>query len=377
MWDQLPELILTEIFRHLNSRDRANLGEVCKSWKHAVSSPILWRSVTVLIDRDLRGELPLAKELAVKYGQHMRRLELAWSRPYVIPRETRFARNIQAEAGADFLNVIRTKDVQLKELILADWVFSCKWGNRGKLLCALANFLGCQHKLETLDLMNANLGVSDVLRILGSAVRASGDRLASLDLRGAFREWQAPHSNPRYLRLLGRLGALATLRLDYPALSDSVLNALTSAAPSALRILHISVRDSDSRQHTITNRAWHELAVACPKLTVSYTIAEVMLQLRNNRELLDDLLVSLLVRCKQLTQLQYDGVLRSLDTLRDICELQTASKTCFQRIHVKPRNVSSHNRAILDDIGYQYDHKMVQQGVDFCIEDPASVLIFH
>ncbi|XP_046428494.1 F-box only protein 39-like isoform X2 [Neodiprion fabricii] len=377
MWDQLPELILTEIFRHLNSRDRANLGEVCKSWKHAMSSPILWRSVTVLIDRDLRGELPLAKELAVKYGQYMRRLELAWSRPYVIPRETRFARNIQSEAGADFLNVIRTKDVQLKELILADWVFSCKWGNRGKLLCAVANFLGYQHNLETLNLLNANLGVSDVLRILGSAVRASGNRLESLDLRGAFREWQAPHSNPRYLRLLGRLRALATLKLDYPALSDSALHALASAVPLALRTLHISVRDSDSRQHTIANTAWHELAVACPKLTVSYTIAEVMLQLRNNRELLDDLLVSLLVRCKQLTQLQYDGVLRSLDTLRDICELQTASKTCFQRIHVKPRNVSSHNRAILDDIGYQYDHKMVQQGVDFCIEDPASVLIFH
>ncbi|XP_046485548.1 F-box only protein 39 isoform X2 [Neodiprion pinetum] len=377
MWDQLPELILTEIFRHLNSRDRANLGEVCKSWKHAMSSPILWRSVTVLIDRDLRGELPLAKELAVKYGQYMRRLELAWSRPYVIPRETRFARNIQSEAGADFLNVIRTKDVQLKELILADWVFSCKWGNRGKLLCALANFLGYQHNLETLNLLNANLGVSDVLRILGSAVRASGNRLESLDLRGAFREWQAPHSNPRYLRLLGRLRALATLKLDYPALSDGALNALASAVPLALRTLHISVRDSDSRQHTIANTAWHELAIACPKLTVSYTIAEVMLQLRNNRELLDDLLVSLLVRCKQLTQLQYDGVLRSLDTLRDICELQTASKTCFQRIHVKPRNVSSHNRAILDDIGYQYDHKMVQQGVDFCIEDPASVLIFH
>ncbi|XP_046618470.1 F-box only protein 39-like isoform X2 [Neodiprion virginianus] len=377
MWDQLPELILTEIFRHLNSRDRANLGEVCKSWKHAMSSPILWRSVTILIDRDLRGELPLAKELAVKYGQHMRRLELAWSRPYVIPRETRFARNIQSEAGADFLDVIRTKDVQLKELILADWVFSCKWGNRGKLLCALANFLGYQHNLETLNLLNANLGVSDVLRILGSAVRASGNCLESLDLRGAFREWQAPHSNPRYLRLLGRLRALATLKLDYPALSDGALNALASAVPLALRTLHISVRDSDSRQHTIANTAWHELAVACPKLTVSYTIAEVMLQLRNNRELLDDLLVSLLVHCKQLTQLQYDGVLRSLDTLRDICELQTASKTCFQRIHVKPRNVSSHNRAILDDIGYQYDHKMVQQGVDFCIEDPASVLIFH
>lgn len=49
----------------------------------------------------------------------------------------------------------------------------------------------------------------------------------------------------------------------------------------------------------------------------------------------------------------------------------------FRKIHVKPRNVSVHNRAVLDDIGYQYDHKMSQQGVDFRIEDPASVLIFY
>lgn len=77
---------------------------------------------------------------------------------------------------------------------------------------------------------------------------------------------------PRYLRLLGRLRALSTLRLDYPALSDDVLKALASAAPMVLRTLHISVRDSDSRQHTVTNATWHDLAVACPKLTVSYTI---------------------------------------------------------------------------------------------------------
>lgn len=55
--------------------------------------------------------------------------------------------------------------------------------------------------------------------------------------------------------------------------------------------------------------------------------AEVMLQLRNNREMLDDLLVSMLVRCKHLTRLQYDGIIRSLDTLRDICQLQAENKT--------------------------------------------------
>lgn len=126
MWDQLPELILIQIFSHLDRGDRASVSQVCRSWNLALSSPVLWRSVTVLIDRDLRGNFPLAGELAVKYGQHMRSLELAWSRSYILPRETRAARNIQAEAGADFLAVVRAKNVQLKELILTNWVFSYK-----------------------------------------------------------------------------------------------------------------------------------------------------------------------------------------------------------------------------------------------------------
>jgi len=66
MWDQLPELILTQIFSHLNRVDRANVGQVCRSWNRTLSSPVLWRSVTVLIDRDLRGDFPLAGELAVR-----------------------------------------------------------------------------------------------------------------------------------------------------------------------------------------------------------------------------------------------------------------------------------------------------------------------
>lgn len=66
MWDQLPELILTQIFSHLGRGDRANVAQVCQSWNRALSSPVLWRSVTVLVDRDLRGDFPLAGELAVR-----------------------------------------------------------------------------------------------------------------------------------------------------------------------------------------------------------------------------------------------------------------------------------------------------------------------
>lgn len=79
----------------------------------------------------------------------------------------------------------------------------------------------------------------------------------------------------RYLRLLGRFRALTILRLDYPALSDQTLIALTNAAPRVLKTLHISVRDSDSRHHTITDTAWHNLVLVCPELTVSYTIGTI------------------------------------------------------------------------------------------------------
>jgi len=66
MWDQLPELILTQIFDYLDRIDRASVSQVCLSWNRTLSSPVLWRSVTVLIDRDLRGDFPLAGELAVR-----------------------------------------------------------------------------------------------------------------------------------------------------------------------------------------------------------------------------------------------------------------------------------------------------------------------
>lgn len=379
MWDQLPELILTQIFGYLNRADRVSVGQVCRSWNHTLSSPVLWRSFTVLIDRELRGDFPLAGELAAKYGQHMRSLELVFSRPYILPRQMRIARNTQAEAGADFLAIVRAKDVQLRQLILTNWMFGYKWGNRGMLFCALANFLRGQRNLEILSLLNADFGVIDVLRLLGTVAKGSGERLVSLDLRGAFREWQAPHDNPRYLRLLSRFHALSLLKLDYPALSNNALNALASGA-LMLKSLYISVRDSDSRQHMIADAAWHNLVLACPDLTVSYTIVnishyedmyylllpsiplakfhmfsghvwdqsrsrnfrstinllitqytdtlvEVMLQLRNNRELLDDLLISMLIHCKRLTRLQYDGIIRNFETLREICQLQAERKT--------------------------------------------------
>lgn len=66
MWDQLPELILTQIFGYLDHADRASIDEVCRAWNRALSSPVLWRSVTVVIDRDLWDNFPPAAMLTVR-----------------------------------------------------------------------------------------------------------------------------------------------------------------------------------------------------------------------------------------------------------------------------------------------------------------------
>ncbi|XP_032454029.1 F-box only protein 39-like [Nasonia vitripennis] len=437
VWSRLPELILTQVFSLLSREDRASAGQVCLHWNRCLDSACLWRRCSIYIDCDLSLDYSVASEMTLRYGEHMRVLELAWSKPYVTPRNTsrrqRYSRSkkngacsAQVEAGVNFLELVLTKEAQLRELLLTNWLYSGKWGNCAKLLYGLANLLALN--LEKLSLLDANLAQSDVLRLLAIVARLAGGRLETLDLRGAFREWQAPLNSARFLRLLGRFSSLAYLSFDYPALSDGALAALASGAAPSLRLLHVAVQESDSRQHRLSDNAWRELADVCPRLGVAYTIylvlevvnlsdhedlcflllpsvplarfrmyashvwdqnrtrnfrgtvglliahytntlEEVKLHLIYNKEKMDDLIVSLLTSCKQLENIHYEGILRDFETLRDVCQLQLDSKTrWYNKIHLKPQNANMHNRALIQDIGRQYNRKLLQRGVDFRIE---------
>ena len=64
-WDELPELILIQVFGHLGREDRASVGLVCQHWANCLSSPSLWRRCTVTFDKDFGGSCLLANELLV------------------------------------------------------------------------------------------------------------------------------------------------------------------------------------------------------------------------------------------------------------------------------------------------------------------------
>ena len=179
----------------------------------------------------------------------------------------------QAEAGIVFLALLRSQNVQLKELVLTDWKFSYKWGHRGKLFNKLVKFLGSQRNLEILSMRNACFGLGEAMRLLAAVLKASNSILHQLDLRGAFRDWQTAHTNPKYVHSFEHFTALTDIRLDYSAVSDAVLSTLSQHG--ILTYLHVSVRASDNHQHLLSEHVWNLLSISCPNLKVSLSVGKI------------------------------------------------------------------------------------------------------
>lgn len=54
-WGDLPSVILLEIMRYLNKRDRLSCGVVCKHWYATMCNPLVWKNLCILLDADLTG----------------------------------------------------------------------------------------------------------------------------------------------------------------------------------------------------------------------------------------------------------------------------------------------------------------------------------
>lgn len=76
-------------------------------------------------------------------------------------------------------------------------------------------------------------------------------------------------------------------------------------------------------RHSIPNRFfclnyWDPICIFFPE--------KIHLNIRNNRESLDDLLIEMIEKCSNLTSLQFSGVLRNIKTIKKICEIQKNSQ---------------------------------------------------
>ncbi|KAE8742783.1 hypothetical protein FOCC_FOCC011711 [Frankliniella occidentalis] len=228
----------------------------------------------------------------------------------------------------------------------------------------------------------------------------------------------------RFSRALRRVCPLSSLCLDYPALSDATLGLLAECCGPALQLLSITVRDTDNRQHALSEDAWAGVARACPDLrtvlnienlghhedivglllpsmplygfrlysgrvwdqsrsrsfrstlrllTANYhrSLEMVQLNLKNSREQVDDVILDLLARCDRLSHFHFDGVLRRMSTVGDMCRLRLDSAINFHTIHVRPKIINSEICSSTKDILATFRCPLAEKEVDFRIEIPS------
>ncbi|KAK6629626.1 hypothetical protein RUM43_003443 [Polyplax serrata] len=429
-WDLLPDLILSQIFNYLNRHDRISAGRVCTLWDRALNCPSIWHNVNVNLERDIvLHDTSLAKETIIKYGHHMKRLILTWSQRDSPARP--ICLKTQIEAGTEFLSLLLGLNIQIKELCLVDWFCSYKYkGNRIKLIMALTDFIRSQSKLQTLSLEKASFRVNEIIRILCAVAHSKSNQLQKLNLRSGFNECEAILITPRYLEALSRLSNLTELQLDYPALSDGVLFILAENTRGRLEHLTVEASGSDFTLPVLSDNAWKKLAKECPKLKVAFiimyithyedvcvfllpsvplysftfttgctwdqsrsrdfrgifslllayynnSIEKIHLNIKNNREVLDDLIIDMVEKCPNLTFLQFNGVLRNITTIKKMCEIQKNSQNQFKTFHVRPKFLNEYNYSQANIISSLYKEKLANLNVDFRIEDPTVDVNFY
>ncbi|XP_063243937.1 F-box/LRR-repeat protein 8-like [Bacillus rossius redtenbacheri] len=405
----LPQVALLEVAGCLGTRDRVAMGQVCAAWRHALGAPCNWRSADVVVNEDLPGAVAGA---VARHCRHVRCLRLAWRRR----DPAGWTWGGHARAAERFLAALAEGAAQLRELHLVDWAHGYNWGSRPRILRAVAAFLRSQEQLQVLKLCNTNFSVKDAARL----VRRAGGALRHLGLCRAFGLAKLPPGTADYLGLLRQLHGLAVLELDYSSVSGAALGLLAGGSGPGLRALRLAVDQRDVAR-AVPDAVWGRLAAACPALRVSITVVNISnhedllvfllpsiplhsfslssgavwnqnrsrkfrhtlrhilncywmrlvslhLNLRNNMEVLDDLILEVIESCPRLLNFKFEGILYDLHTIKDICDLHLSTSTNFQKIQVHAKKCCEDNKLLIEELRKEYTHKLSERNVYFKVE---------
>lgn len=58
------------------------------------------------------------------------------------------------------------------------------------------------------------------------------------------------------------------------------------------------------------------------------TLENLHLHLRNNKEMLDDLILRIFTQCPRLNQFYFDGIIEDFQLLRDVCQIKNQGASC-------------------------------------------------
>ncbi|KAK2085239.1 F-box/LRR-repeat protein 8 [Saguinus oedipus] len=249
--EQLPEEVLSLIFRHLSLKDRAAAAGVCRAWAAAATSSAVWHDTKISCECELEGMLPPYLSACLDHVHNLR-LEFEPSR------------EPSRRAAIELLMALADRALGLRGLCLQCRGVKPLFDSGHDVLEAVHAVCGAARELRHLDLRRLPFTLDDAL-VLRAA--RSCPELHSLFLdNSTLVDNVGPGS---VLELLGACPRLRALGLHLASLSHATLEVLAAPdrSPFALLTLRCACPE-DARASPLPNETWAALRRRHPGLAV-------------------------------------------------------------------------------------------------------------
>ncbi|XP_014665422.1 PREDICTED: F-box only protein 39-like [Priapulus caudatus] len=418
-WEQVPNIVLVQVFSRLSDSDRLSASLVCQKWRQIFRYPSLWRTRCFDISRGHTGEDARAIAFARSLGPCLKQLYVILNHPTYIG-----CRRAQ-KTMTSLLSRLYGK-AQLAEFVMPHLEMDRFWkydSVRDRLFRSLARFLRGQRRLRAFDMSGASVMPSEGYLLLAAVAKNSGATVRDLNIEEYFRPRHPVFLSETFNELMGQFSNLHKLSISYNCMSDELLASLASTC--AGRLSHVTVRCYKTEPHhqKIYGQQWKNLCRVCPKLKVKYclerirayseiklmlvpeiplyhlqiwagyessqidwrvcdtidyittnfcdTLEHVSLEYDESTEFIDDRLLALVSRCRHLEHMDVNAVLQ-LATVDTLLNQQKEYKIGLLGCHIVVCGLTEHGTERLSDIMQQHQEWLDERGVDFrCTSDHA------
>ncbi|RZF41356.1 hypothetical protein LSTR_LSTR000070 [Laodelphax striatellus] len=238
-WNNLPSVLLYEIFSYLSEADRIKASSTCKYWRYALYHPSFWKNVSLKLKSNDSDNASKAQYLSSCLGSKLQNLTVTFDifDPYCTSEMTNVLKSLIGNYNLKSVSIIPThssfdysKDYSVAGIELKD----LRW-----FLNPILNILTRSHRLEGL-----NLGCIEDLVLHGSAILEKilnhhADHFRRLGLASMKSDPDIYDLFVLDNRIFYSLQNLQVLSLDFDYINDDLLSVLSINGNLQRLVIHV------------------------------------------------------------------------------------------------------------------------------------------
>ncbi|XP_046744823.1 F-box only protein 33 [Diprion similis] len=252
-WNNLPSVILFEIFSYLPHDEKIKTSQVCRNWRYALFHPCFWKKITFTLDVRNEDNMPRARFLANYFAHSVREVIIKCDTASYFVNET-----------SRLLTKLST-NIHLRKLYLEPSSCTFDWPARrannrdeGRLICTPMLEPLLEIVKRTISLQALSLGCAEDLAansgvILDALQYHHAKNLTHLSLASVKEDPDGYILLELDTFVFRSFIRLSILTIDYDNVSDMLLQALDNGLMERL-VIHVHGLDDD--HPGTTNNAW-------------------------------------------------------------------------------------------------------------------------